>query len=314
MTQKTGQKCTAIRRVLVPTERLGDLRDAMIERLSALKVGDPADEANRMGPVATAQQKTDVLAGIARLAGATDEVFGGLGESKLDKGFFVGPVVRSTQDPLNCAPLNEHEVFGPVSTLGAYDGTAATAAAFIARGEGCLVSSAYSDDRAWVSEFVGSAGAWAGRLFLGSTKMAAQSPGPGTVLALPSCTVVRAARVAARSSAASAACTTTCSAAPLKAMRASSSPCSLEGRGPFAVTGSQRRGDTEESGSIGVPPPGSEPFPKSSAPPRLRDCVSPNAWPASCPRVGGNATGSSAADGAPPPSHPDRDRASAAGC
>ena len=98
------------------------------------------------------------------------------------KGYFIGPVVRSTKDPMHCAPLNEHEVFGPVSTIGAYTGDAAFAAAFIAKGEGCLVSSAYSDDRDWTASFVGAAAPWAGRLYLGSSKMAAQSPGPGTVL------------------------------------------------------------------------------------------------------------------------------------
>jgi oxepin-CoA hydrolase/3-oxo-5,6-dehydrosuberyl-CoA semialdehyde dehydrogenase len=98
------------------------------------------------------------------------------------KGFFVGPVVRSTKDPMSCAPLHEHEVFGPVSTLASYSGDASFAAAFIARGQGCLVSSAYSDDRDWVATFVGGAAPWAGRLYLGSSKMAAQSPGPGTVL------------------------------------------------------------------------------------------------------------------------------------
>ena len=182
MTQKTGQKCTAIRRVLVPADKLADVHDAMRERLAAIAIGDPADEAHRMGPLATAQQKTDVLAGIARLAAATESVFGGAGETPHDRGYFVGPVVRTTRTPLDCAPLNEHEVFGPVSTVAPYDGDPTTAAAFVARGEGCLVSSAYADDRDWVARFVGAAGAWAGRLFLGSTKMAAQSPGPGTVL------------------------------------------------------------------------------------------------------------------------------------
>jgi oxepin-CoA hydrolase/3-oxo-5,6-dehydrosuberyl-CoA semialdehyde dehydrogenase len=81
-----------------------------------------------------------------------------------------------------CAPLNDHEVFGPVSTVGLYDGSAETAAAFVARGAGCLVSSAYSDDRDWVATFAGAAAPWAGRLYLGNSKMASQSPGPGTVL------------------------------------------------------------------------------------------------------------------------------------
>jgi oxepin-CoA hydrolase/3-oxo-5,6-dehydrosuberyl-CoA semialdehyde dehydrogenase len=187
MTQKTGQKCTAIRRVLVPDARFAEVCDAIKERLASLAVGDPSREDVRMGPVATAAQRDDVRAGIARLAAATDSVHGGTGEVSpigvpAGKGFFVGAVVRSTNDPMRCAPLNEHEVFGPVSTVGSYDGSAPFAAQFIARGEGCLVSSAYSDDRDWVATFVGSAAPWAGRLYLGSAKMAAQSPGPGTVL------------------------------------------------------------------------------------------------------------------------------------
>ena len=187
MTQKTGQKCTAIRRVLVPETRFTEVCDAIRERLSTLVIGDPAREEVRMGPVATAAQRDDVKAGIARLAAATDSVHGGNGEVTpvgvpAGKGFFVGPVVRSTKDPMGCAPLNSHEVFGPVSTVASYAGDAAFAAAFIARGDGCLVSSAYSDDRDWVQSFVTAAAPWAGRLYLGSSKMASQSPGPGTVL------------------------------------------------------------------------------------------------------------------------------------
>jgi oxepin-CoA hydrolase/3-oxo-5,6-dehydrosuberyl-CoA semialdehyde dehydrogenase len=140
-----------------------------------------------MGPLATAAQLGDIRAGIARLAEATEAIHGGTGEVTpvgvpAGKGFFVGPVVRATQSPMTCAPLNEHEVFGPVTTLGAYSGEADFAAQFIARGEGCLVSSAYSDDREWVGKFVAAAAPWCGRLYLGSSKMAAQSPGPGTAL------------------------------------------------------------------------------------------------------------------------------------
>lgn len=187
MTQKTGQKCTAIRRVLVPTERLAEVHDVLRERLGGIAIGDPAREDVRMGPVATRQQHTDVKAGVARLAASTTSVYGELGEVtplgvEAGKGYFIGPVVRNASDPLACDVLNDHEVFGPVTTVGPYDGTADYAARFIARGQGCLVSSAYSDDRAWVAEFVGGAGAWAGRLYLGSNKMAAMSPGPGTVL------------------------------------------------------------------------------------------------------------------------------------
>ena len=187
MTQKTGQKCTAIRRVLVPAGVEGEVADAMKERLAAIQIGDPSLENVRMGPLATAAQAKDIKAGIARLATATESIYGGTGEITpvgvpAGKGFFVGPVIRATKDPMNCAPLNEHEVFGPCSTIGTYDGSSAFASAFIAKGDGCLVSSAYSDDRDWVAAFVGAAAPWAGRLYLGSSKMAAQSPGPGTAL------------------------------------------------------------------------------------------------------------------------------------
>ncbi len=187
MTQKSGQKCTAIRRVLVPEERLGEVCDALRERLGGIAIGDPSRDDVRMGPLATAQQLADVRAGIARLAAATEAVYGGTGEVKPlgvpeGKGFFVGPVVRTTATPLACAPLHAHEVFGPVVTVAPYDGDAEYATDFIALGEGCLVSSLYSDDRDWVAAAVGAAAPWAGRLFLGSSKMAAQSPGPGTVL------------------------------------------------------------------------------------------------------------------------------------
>ncbi|MGE0869710.1 MAG: 3,4-dehydroadipyl-CoA semialdehyde dehydrogenase [Kofleriaceae bacterium] len=187
MTQKTGQKCTAIRRVLVPAGKEADVFAALRDRLAGIRVGDPSREEVRMGPLATAQQKKDIVAGIARLAAATEAVYGGTGEIEplgvpAGKGYFVGPVVRTTSDPMACAPLNEHEIFGPVITVAPYNGDATFAADFVARGEGCLVSSAYSDDRDWVVSFVGAAAPWAGRLYLGSSKMAAQSPGPGTAL------------------------------------------------------------------------------------------------------------------------------------
>lgn len=186
ITQKTGQKCTAIRRVLVPAARAGDVHAALADKLAAIAVGDPARDDVRMGPLATAAQRDDVRAGIARLAAQTTAGYGGTGDIAplgvaAGTGYFVGPVVRAAAD-LACEAMNAHEVFGPVATVAPYSGDAALAAAFVARGDGCLVSSAYSDDRDWVTAFVGAAAPWAGRLYLGSAKMAAQSPGPGTAL------------------------------------------------------------------------------------------------------------------------------------
>ena len=187
MTQKTGQKCTAIRRVLVPQARAADVVDAIRERLAGIVVGDPAREDVRMGPVATAQQAKDVRAGIARLAAATKEAFGGAGDVTpagvpAGKGFFVGPVLRTTDDPRGCEPMHAHEVFGPVATIGSYDGDPQAAAAIVALGHGGLVASCYSDDRDWLGRFVVDAAGWNGRVYIGSEKIAAMSPGPGTAL------------------------------------------------------------------------------------------------------------------------------------
>jgi oxepin-CoA hydrolase/3-oxo-5,6-dehydrosuberyl-CoA semialdehyde dehydrogenase len=184
MTQKTGQKCTAIRRVLVPSSRMSDAVDALREKLGAIVIGDPAREEVRMGPVATAAQLRDVRAGIARLAAATTELYGGAGaiDPNGGKGFFVGPVLRGTSTPLTCDAMNEHEVFGPVATVGEYSGDPIAAAEVVARGGGGLVPSIYGDDRDWVARAVGVIAGWSGRAYLGSSKMAAQSPGPGTAL------------------------------------------------------------------------------------------------------------------------------------
>src|SRR5262249_39281437 len=159
MTQKTGQKCTAIRRVLVPAERFDDVADALREKLAAIAVGDPAREDVRMGPVATAAQLADVRAGIVRLAAATTSVFGGQGDVEVvgvppGKGFFVGPIVRATATPMECAAMNEHEIFGPVATLASYSGDAGFAVEVVAQGGGGLVASLYSDDRDWVGRAV----------------------------------------------------------------------------------------------------------------------------------------------------------------
>jgi oxepin-CoA hydrolase/3-oxo-5,6-dehydrosuberyl-CoA semialdehyde dehydrogenase len=189
MTQKAGQKCTAIRRVLVPAGRMAAAAAALAERLGEIVIGDPADSAVRMGPLATADQQRDVRAGIARLAAQTEEVFGGAGAvtprgAAGGKGYFVGPVLRRTDAPATVAAMHEHEVFGPVATLGAYDESAATAAALVGRGAGGLVASVYSDDRAFLGALVPALLPYHGRIFLGSAKIAGHSPGPGTVLPL----------------------------------------------------------------------------------------------------------------------------------
>jgi oxepin-CoA hydrolase/3-oxo-5,6-dehydrosuberyl-CoA semialdehyde dehydrogenase len=188
VTQKTGQKCTAIRRVLVPADRADEVADALGGRLGAVVVGNPAEEGVTMGPLATRAQLEDVRAGIARLARETESLAGGEGEVTprgvpAGAGCFVGPVLRLARDARAAASVHEHEVFGPVATVCLYSGRAEEAADLVALGEGGLVASIYSDDRDWLRAAVPAFAPLHGRLYLGSEKMAPLSPGPGTVLA-----------------------------------------------------------------------------------------------------------------------------------
>ena len=186
MTQKAGQKCTAIRRVLA-TEALSErFRDDLADRLAAVVVGNPAAEGVRMGPLATAAQKTAVLQGISLLARDGRIVHSRPGLEPLGapegKGFFVSPTLLEVEPDADAPSVHSHEVFGPVATIVPYDGSAAHAIEIIARGAGGLVSSIYSEDVPFVSEATLGLAPFHGRLFLGSAKIAELSPGPGTVL------------------------------------------------------------------------------------------------------------------------------------
>jgi 3,4-dehydroadipyl-CoA semialdehyde dehydrogenase len=186
MTQKAGQKCTAIRRVLVPQDRADRVRDDLIDRLQSVTVGNPASEGVRMGPVATASQRDDVRKGIDLLARDGRLVFGSFEVKAVGapegKGFFVAPTLIEVEPGADAPSVHSHEVFGPAATVVPYSGRAADAAELVARGGGGLVSSVYSEDVGFTGDLVMGLAPYHGRLFLGSAKIAESSPGPGTVL------------------------------------------------------------------------------------------------------------------------------------
>ena len=187
MTQKTGQKCTAVRRILVPADRLDGIQNALIDKLSQVVVGNPADPSVRMGPVATAQQLKDTLHGIvelsqaARIVHGTGERADGVGAPS-GKGFFVQPTLLRSDDARSAGPVHNREVFAPVATLLPYDGTAADAASIVALGGGTLVTSAYTDDASWAGDFVARGGGGTGRIYIGSEGSAGDAPGSGAAL------------------------------------------------------------------------------------------------------------------------------------
>jgi 3,4-dehydroadipyl-CoA semialdehyde dehydrogenase len=171
MTQKAGQKCTAIRRVLVHEEAASAVKDDLVELLGGIRVGDPKLEDTRMGPLASAAQLADVREGVQRLGGKL--AFGGIAPLRA-KGFFISPVLV---DEPNDA-VHEREVFGPVASI---IGFSDNPAGIVARGNGGLVCSLYSEDQDFIEQTVGDLAPCHGRLYLGHPKIEL-APGPGTVL------------------------------------------------------------------------------------------------------------------------------------
>ncbi|MEO0480654.1 MAG: 3,4-dehydroadipyl-CoA semialdehyde dehydrogenase [Planctomycetota bacterium] len=180
MTQKTGQKCTAVRRILVPESLLPTLAEELKDRLARITIGDPSDEETRMGPVASASQFADVRKGIDELKGFCDVICGG-SEPVAEKGFFVAPTLLKAND-IHHASLHSLEVFGPSSTLIPYSGDAVEASQLLNKGGGCLVSSIYSNDKRWTEEVVLGSAPWAGRLWICNDKVSDQAYQPGMVL------------------------------------------------------------------------------------------------------------------------------------
>jgi oxepin-CoA hydrolase/3-oxo-5,6-dehydrosuberyl-CoA semialdehyde dehydrogenase len=187
ITQKTGQKCTAIRRVFVPAAVLDAVEEDLAERLSTVRVGNVLAEGVTMGPVATLSQLRDARVGIAKLvASGARVVLGGDGAvagvgAPEGKGYFVAPTLLRLDDNRQGDAVHAHEVFGPVATLVPYD-TVADAVALVHRGDGSLVSSVYTDDRAVAAEAVLGIAPSNGRVCVVNAKVAGAWLGPGTVL------------------------------------------------------------------------------------------------------------------------------------
>lgn len=188
ISQKTGQKCTATRRIMVPRARLDAVLEALSGELGRVVMGHPAAEGVRMGPVSSKQQHDDVRAGIdalvssgARLGWQSEAQPEGVEEGK---GYFIAPTLLIADDASAAEKVHAHEVFGPVSTLLPYD-TVDEAVALVALGGGGLVATIYGNDRDDLTTLVEGIAPWSGRVLVGSKKVADQAIPPGMVL--PSC-------------------------------------------------------------------------------------------------------------------------------
>lgn len=186
MTVKAGQKCTAIRRVIVPAKRLDAVAASLRERLSRIVVGDPSLTGVQMGPLASKAQQIDVSQRLAQLLHGNELVFGerdGFAPvgSGLADGAFFSPSLVLCRDPWSRTEVHEVEAFGPVSCLMPYDDTDA-AIALAARGRGSLVGSLVTRDPLLAARMVPALAAHHGRLLVLDRDAAKESTGHGAPL------------------------------------------------------------------------------------------------------------------------------------
>jgi 3,4-dehydroadipyl-CoA semialdehyde dehydrogenase len=189
MTLKAGQKCTTIRRVLVPRQQLKALGDAISARLSTIKVGNPRNAEVKMGPVVNNVQQSSCQEGLKKLKEECSVVFGGDGPMQLidadpQKSAFVPLTLLACEDGLAAKHVHDVEVFGPVATLVAYDGLE-DLIAIARRGLGSLVASLFSNDSAFIQDILLGTGDLHGRILVVDSTVSSQYTGHGNVV--PSC-------------------------------------------------------------------------------------------------------------------------------
>ncbi|MBB4122741.1 phenylacetic acid degradation bifunctional protein PaaZ [Martelella radicis] len=187
MTSKAGQKCTAIRRIIVPRVHEQAVVEALSERLSKATIGLPDDENARMGALVSLSDRDGVREKIAALLGDSEIVHGdpdhvALVSGDAEKGAFMSPVLLRCAKPFDARAVHDVEAFGPVATVMAYD-DAAEAVALAERGKGSLVSSLFTNDGGIAAEIVTGLAAHHGRVMIGNRGSAKSSTGHGSPLA-----------------------------------------------------------------------------------------------------------------------------------
>jgi oxepin-CoA hydrolase/3-oxo-5,6-dehydrosuberyl-CoA semialdehyde dehydrogenase len=184
MTVKAGQKCTAIRRALVPRGMVDTVLDAVTARLEKVAVGDPREESVRMGALVSLDQREEVRKAVQSLRASADLVFGDpervdVVGGDAERGAFMSPVLLRARD--GAVEPHDVEPFGPVSTVLAYD-SLDDAVAMAARGQGSLVGSVVTHDRDVARRVVLGLAPWHGRILVLDRDDAAESTGHGSPL------------------------------------------------------------------------------------------------------------------------------------
>jgi oxepin-CoA hydrolase / 3-oxo-5,6-dehydrosuberyl-CoA semialdehyde dehydrogenase len=187
MTVKTGQKCTAIRRALVPAPVAGDVVASLQAALQKIVVGDPRADGVRMGPLVGQEQRSEVLARVLELRKEADLVAGDPSNFEVTgadgkRGAFVPPMLLLCRDPHAANAIHSVEAFGPVATVLPYRDTA-DAIALARRGGGSLAASVFCADDSLAGEIVLKLAPYHGRILVANRFCAKESTGHGSPLA-----------------------------------------------------------------------------------------------------------------------------------
>jgi oxepin-CoA hydrolase/3-oxo-5,6-dehydrosuberyl-CoA semialdehyde dehydrogenase len=188
ITIKAGQKCTAVRRIIVPENLIDEVEKAIAARLASTKIGDPSVEGVRMGPLATRTQVDRVRESVERLAKSQEIVYGNMDDFEVlgadrNVGAFFSPILFRNNDPFNKTDCHDIEAFGPVSTVMPYR-TLEEAILLAKMGKGSLVSSIVTPCDKEATEYVIGAASMHGRILVLNKECAKESTGHGSPMPL----------------------------------------------------------------------------------------------------------------------------------
>ena len=186
MTVKAGQKCTAIRRIFVPDNKIEEVQKAISAALSATAIGNPLNEKVRMGSLAGNEQREEVRSQVQKLLASSQIIYGSLDsvaviDADEKKGAFMSPLLLLNKDPFNNIESHNIEAFGPVSTLMAYKDIY-DAVALSKMGMGSLCSTIVTADAAIAKQYVIGAATHHGRILVLNAECAKESTGHGSPL------------------------------------------------------------------------------------------------------------------------------------
>jgi len=186
MTIKAGQKCTAIRRIFVPGNKMEDVWKAIALSLQQTTIGNPLNEKVRMGSLAGESQRSEVKGRVQKLLASSQIVYGSLDsveviDADIKKGAFMSPILLKNEKPFSSDEVHEIEAFGPVSTIMPYKDIS-EAVELSKKGKGSLCSTIVTADDRIAVEYILNAGTHHGRMLVLNASCAKESTGHGSPL------------------------------------------------------------------------------------------------------------------------------------